>query len=481
MSDKEGQTAGGASFYELEPTFLSGESLVAGGPAGDTVVPFDVGATLGKYELTAELGKGGMGVVFLATDPFLDRDVAVKVITAEYAADATTLSRFVDEARSAGRLQHPNVVAVYDVGEQDGTHYLVMEYLPGGSLADRLEQGGKVDLREATEAAADAAAGLAAAHAIGLVHRDVKPENLMVGADGVVKVADFGLAKRFAADGLSVDRTAAGKVLGTPSFMSPEQCRGEAIDGRSDLYSLGATYFALLTGRGPYAGAGGAVDMIVAHTTEPVPDLRNIDPSLPSAAARVIKKAMEKSPAERYPDAFAMAADLAAVAEAVGKDGAMDEVHYRGTVSRPIDSLVLPSERQGSGTFKYRGSVTATPAGGMPAVPAAPRRGPSGVRSPSSAGRIQPTDPATPERLPVTVETSFAAAATVATETPDARLPSAPADADSRRESCSLAGGGVDLFWPRELTESDLETLDEWWAFVRRKMEREATAGPDAG
>ncbi len=264
---------------------------------------------LGKYLLKSKLGQGGMGVVYLATDTRLKRDVALKVLPKEMASDEAAVKRFLREARVAARLNHPNVVAVYDVDQQRGYCYLVMELVNGCTASDLLAQG-PLSWTEATRLIAEACRGLAAAHEAGLVHRDIKPSNIMRTNDGLVKLADFGLAKA-ADDSNNVKNplTQSGTILGTPHYMSPEQCRGEPIDPRSDLYSLGATYFALLTGHAPFSDPN-PLQVMFAHCSKPTPDPSTLRDDLPVACSAVVMKALAKNRSERFASAKDMLAAL---------------------------------------------------------------------------------------------------------------------------------------------------------------------------
>jgi urea transport system substrate-binding protein len=269
-----------------------------------------IGRMLGRHRLDWIIGYGGMGVVFAATDTRLERKVAVKLLPEALAGDPTAEARFEAEARAAARLHHPNVVAIFEIDHHDHDLYLVLEYVDGPSMARRLKDG-PVPWREATRIVAEACRGLAAAHAAGLIHRDVKPANIMQSSDGTVKLTDFGLAK--AVERLGESLTATGRVIGTPAYMSPEQCQSEPMDGRSDLYSLGATYFSLLTGVGPYDDSTTAPKVMFAHCYKPVPDPRSLDQAIPEGAAAIVRRAMAKEPSDRYPTADAMRADLEAL------------------------------------------------------------------------------------------------------------------------------------------------------------------------
>jgi len=290
-----------------------------------------VGKTLGKYQVTSVLGRGAMGVVLRAHDPLIERDVAIKVLGDNLAADATALARFVAEAKSAGKINHANVVAIYEVCQQQAMTYLVLEYVAGGSLEDRLTERRVLSVLEATKALIDACKGVGAAHAAGLIHRDIKPANFMRAVDGSIKVADFGLAK-------SVNRsshgfTQMGMVVGTPFYMSPEQCEAKPLDPRSDIYSLGATYYHLLTGKSPYHDSDGVSQLMYAHCHGPIPDPRSLDQTIPEACARIIARAMAKGPVDRYQSTADMCADLHAVLAALSGPTRIDLPSDSATVA----------------------------------------------------------------------------------------------------------------------------------------------------
>lgn len=273
-----------------------------------------IGQTIGKYQVTGVLGQGGMGIVLRARDPMIEREVAIKLLARHWAQDPTALARLLGEAKAVGKLSHPNVCGIFEIGQEGADHFLVMEFLPGGSLSQRLESQGRLSLLEATQALVDACRGVAAAHAAGMVHRDIKPANFMRAADGSIKVMDFGLAKSTMADGASAQLTQAGLVVGTPFFMSPEQCEGKPLDERSDVYSLGATYYCLLSGRQPYDDSDSIPRLMYNHCHGPILDPRAVVSTIPPACSVIVARAMAKSPADRYPSADAMLADLLAVA-----------------------------------------------------------------------------------------------------------------------------------------------------------------------
>lgn len=269
-----------------------------------------LGTQLGKYRIIARLGKGGMGVVYEAEDSLLKRKVAIKLLPEAVSADPQALRRFLMEAQAVARLHHPNVVLIYEVAQQDDNYAIVMELVRGSSLQELLAAEGLVHWPEATRMIADACRGLAAAHAAGLIHRDIKPQNLMCSADGAVKLVDFGLAKTTHSSATPL--TKAGSVVGTPEYMSPEQCRSETLNERSDIYSLGATYYSLLVGEPPYL-EGTALQVMFAHCEKPVPDPRAHNPHIPSACAAIVQRAMAKEPSARFVSAAKMLASLESV------------------------------------------------------------------------------------------------------------------------------------------------------------------------
>lgn len=260
-----------------------------------------------RYELGRLLGSGGMARVYEAADRVLERRVAVKLVRAGLAADAGVRERLLREARAAARFTHPNVVAVYDVGEDDGEPYIVMEFVDGRTLAQELSERAPLPVGDALHRAAGVLAALTAAHERGLVHRDVKPGNVLLTDDGFVKLADFGIAKGL--DDAIAGLTATGQILGTPRYLAPERVTGNTATPQSDLYAVGVLLYEMLSGSPPFDGEQ-SFAIALAHQREPVPPLEEAEPSVPPWLARVVHRALEKDPAERYPSAAAMAQDL---------------------------------------------------------------------------------------------------------------------------------------------------------------------------
>ena len=270
----------------------------------------DPGPTVynGRYELHRLLGRGGMAEVFLARDQLLDRPVAVKVLFPEFATDPSFVERFRREATAAANLNHPNIVGVYDWGEANGTYFIVMEYVDGRTLSEILRDEGPLHPDRAADVGADVAAALGFAHRNGVVHRDVKPGNVLVTAAGLVKVADFGIARAITANA-DENLTQVGTVMGTATYFSPEQARGDAVDPRSDLYSLGCVLYELVVGRPPFSGDS-PVAIAYKHVQEaPVPP-RHHNVELPTSLEAIILKCLAKNPANRYPSAEDLRADL---------------------------------------------------------------------------------------------------------------------------------------------------------------------------
>jgi eukaryotic-like serine/threonine-protein kinase len=269
-------------------------------------------AAIGRYGVIRRLGRGGMGIVYLARDPDLDRPVALKLLPPELAADAAASRRLLHEARSASALDHPNIATVYEIGETDDRRpFIAMAYYEGDTLRHRIA-GGAVPIDDAVEIAAQIADGLTAAHGRQIVHRDIKPENVIITPQGLVKIVDFGVAKVAAA---ALTRT--GGTMGTVAYMSPEQTRGAPVDGRTDIWALGVVLFEMLTGARPFRGAGSDA-VIYAIRNDPIEAIESLRPDVPRAVARIVERCLEKDPERRFSSPGELAAALRQAAAETG-------------------------------------------------------------------------------------------------------------------------------------------------------------------
>jgi eukaryotic-like serine/threonine-protein kinase len=307
-----------------------------------------IGAVLSsRYRLESKLGSGGMSTVFLARDETLERWVAVKVMHREISDQPDQIERFRREARAVAQLSHPNVVAVIDAGE-DGYPYIVFEYVEGETLKERIDRLGCLPMDEAAAYAIEIGRGLAAAHARRMVHRDVKPQNVLIDAEGRAKVTDFGIARTLESDGL----TKTGRVLGTTDYVSPEQAMGRDVDARSDIYSLGVLLYEMLTGEVPFQ-AETLVGVAMKHVNEQMPDVQRRRPEISSALAAVVERATTKDVKKRYPDMSAFLSDLEGALEVeVARSGTS-----HGQATNVLDAvpskskLLTPRRMSAAGVF----------------------------------------------------------------------------------------------------------------------------------
>ena len=303
----------------------------------------------GRYRVEARIGSGGMGEVYRGVDTVLDRTVAIKILLPQFARDVSFVERFRREAQAAARLNHPNLVGIYDSGADGETQFIVMEFIEGRTLADFMSSGGRFTTVHAVEVAEKICDALAYAHVAGVIHRDIKPANVMVTRKGEVKVMDFGIA-RIVAGPQTAPQTSA--VLGTAAYISPEQAQGQPVDGRSDIYSLGAVLYEMLTGRPPFTG-----DSSVAVAYKQV----NESPVLPSIANRevsplldaVLMRALAKNPANRYQTADEFRADLERAR--LGQDVLATPLMPAGedatqVINRPQATAILPPQESPPGS-----------------------------------------------------------------------------------------------------------------------------------
>jgi serine/threonine-protein kinase len=339
--------------FQVEARALAAQSLSDSQTKAETGPPGV--RQIGAYQLLEPLGRGGMGEVHLALDTRLGRKVAVKLLPAEFTTQPERVRRFAQEAHAASALNHPNIITIHEIGEASianvSTHYIVTEYVEGETLRERIRSApqGRLKLAEAVEIATQIAAALAAAHAAGITHRDIKPENVMVRRDGIVKVLDFGLAKLTEPSEPEIGTSTApvagistesGMVMGTPRYMSPEQARGEKVDGRTDLFSLGVLLYEMLTGRAPFVGATTS-DVIAALLKDEAQSLTAQAPEVPPELERIVSQALRKNRAERYQNTKDLLTDLKDLKQELEFAAKLERTHQpsrgggaRHTVSR---------------------------------------------------------------------------------------------------------------------------------------------------
>jgi hypothetical protein len=294
----------------------------------------------GRYKLEAKLGSGGMSTVYLAKDGTLDRAVAVKVMHREMSEQPDQLERFRQEARAVAKLSHPNVVAVIDAGEDGGHPYIVFEYVEGETLKQRIARLGALDAQEALAYAIEIARGLTVAHARNMVHRDIKPQNVLIDAEGRAKLTDFGISRQLEQDGM----TATGRVLGTTDYVAPEQAMGHPVDIRSDIYSLGVVLYEMLIGQVPFH-ADSQVGVAMKHVNEELPDVQQRRPDLSAAAALVVERSTAKDPAERYQEVGEMIDDLSTALEVEAARAGSTT----GEATSVLDAVPPPKRKLSSG------------------------------------------------------------------------------------------------------------------------------------
>jgi eukaryotic-like serine/threonine-protein kinase len=330
----------------------------------------------GRYEILSPLGRGGMGVVYKAHDRSLDEVVAIKLLREDLVATPDLTRRFLSEIKLARRVRHPNVCAIHEYGEDQGTRYIAMEYIEGVNLRQVLQDRGPLPVGEAVEVGAQIARGLSAIHAVGIVHRDLKTPNIMRDLRGAVRLMDFGIAKSIDSESHA---TATGSILGTPEYMSPEQARGEKVDARSDLYSLGVVVFELLTGRVPFRGET-PLGVLMKHIHEEPPWDEAALASVSHPARGLLEVALAKDPAERFQSAAEMAGELESVAAAseTGRMAAPIALppRQRGATAPALYPARAPSPTatQVPGTaVPTRAPQTVAQTGSVAAPPAPPR------------------------------------------------------------------------------------------------------------
>ncbi|HBA37595.1 MAG TPA: Stk1 family PASTA domain-containing Ser/Thr kinase, partial [Firmicutes bacterium] len=272
-----------------------------------------------RYQIIKSIGEGGMANVYLAYDTILDRNVAVKVLRGDLATDDKFVRRFQREALSASSLSHPNIVEVYDVGEDNGSYYIVMEYIEGKHLKELIKKRGKLTLSEVIDIMSQVCDGLATAHDSYIIHRDIKPQNIMILDSGLVKITDFGIAMALN----STQLTQTNSVMGSVHYLPPEQASGKGSTMQSDIYSMGILMYELLTGTLPFRGEN-AVEIALKQLKEPIPNLKTKIPDVPNSIVNIVKRATAKNPKNRYTDAREMLDDIKTAMD----DSRIDEPIY---------------------------------------------------------------------------------------------------------------------------------------------------------
>src|SRR5215218_4202349 len=300
----------------------------------------------GRYRLDAQIGAGGMSTVYRAFDTTLERQFAVKLMHREIASDSDQLERFRREARSVAQLSHPHIVGVIDAGEEDGRPYIVLEYVEGETLKERIRRMGRLPIDEAIAYAIEIARALGAAHARQIVHRDIKPQNVLVDGEGSAKVTDFGIARSLEDEGLTAD----GRVLGTTDYVSPEQALGHDVDGQSDIYSLGIVLYEMLTGDVPFHGEN-QISVAMKHVREDIPDIQAVRPEVSATTAAVLDRMTDKDLAHRYADVPSLVADL--------EDALAIEAARSGTSTGEATAVIrtLPAQARRRLPFRMRHSI----------------------------------------------------------------------------------------------------------------------------
>ncbi len=331
------------------------------------------GTLLERYEIRSPLGAGGMGEIYLAWDTQLERTVALKILPAEVALDQRRMRRFIQEAKAASALNHPNILTIYEIGQAGSARFIATEFIDGETLRASLASSTQMEMVGILDIATQVATALAAAHAAGIVHRDIKPENIMLRRDGYVKVLDFGLAKLTAkssarptvdSDASTLIDTEPGVVIGTAQYMSPEQARGLALDARTDIFSIGVVLYEMVAGRRPFEGAT-ISDMLVSILERQPPTLATYRRLIPDTLEWIVSKALRKDREERYQTAKDLAIDLRGLKQSLEIDAELERSKHQGTGggTAPADKVGRAAAETIKGPSQISDlSRTATPA-----------------------------------------------------------------------------------------------------------------------
>ena len=365
-SDLLSQVQAGAAMSKAKGKVASTEALSPLAPPADTATSkpsmmIDLtNKMLGEFRLLRRLGRGGMSEVYLAEQTTLKRNVAIKIMRPELLQDEIHLKRFRHEAMAAGGLVHPNIVQVYTVGEEAGTHFIAQEYVQGQNLREYLVRKGPPDLAVSLHIMKQVCAALQTASDAGVVHRDIKPENIMLTRKGEVKVADFGLAQ-LTQGGKRVNLTQVGVTMGTPLYMSPEQVNGSKIDHRSDIYSFGVSCYHMLTGSPPFRGET-ALAVAMQHLNQEPDELSTLRPDLPPLLSRIVHKMMAKDREQRYQSAQAVLSDLKRVTRDGNKSSGQTEADTPDVATtQPTSSVVAPVKKLKSKRLTWRDRLASLP------------------------------------------------------------------------------------------------------------------------
>ena len=398
-----------------------------------------IGRTIGNYVVREKIGQGGMGAVYLAEHPRIGKQVAIKVLLPEFSRDAQVVGRFFNEARAANEIRNEHIIDIIDFGElaEDGASYIIMEWLTGRSLSSVLQEVGRMPTARAIHVTRGIARALSAAHGHGIVHRDLKPDNIFLITRNedpdFVKVLDFGIAKLMGNQAANEIKTQTGAIIGTPSYMSPEQCRGLAIDQRTDIYALGVIVFEMLTGRLPFQ-AQGLGELLLQHMTQAPPPLREIDPTIPPMVEAAVLRALAKDPDERYQSCdqlmralidvqtgahavISASASMPAVSTAAMK-AATPTIDTIGAASgQAVTTTQPPQARSRRGMLIAGGATVLAAAIAVGIVAFKPAPAPAPVAKPA----VAPPPPAKPAPLPAPAQPTTAHV-TIKAAPPDAQI-----------------------------------------------------------